>query len=175
MPIYEYLCPPCNRVYSFLAASPTADKEPVCPKCGATHLEKQVSRFAFVRSSGAHNRRGADDARGGGYGSGDFGGPDGPGDADDPKMERAMMQLMSEMGQVDENDPRQLGRMMRKMAELSGEGMEPEMEEAVRRLEAGEDPEKIEEDLGDFFGSGEEGGMGGPFGGPSHDDGLYPM
>ena len=48
------------------------------------------------------------------------------------------------------------------------------MEEAVRRLEAGEDPEKIEEEMGDLLDEGEDGmGMGG--GAPSYDDGLYTM
>jgi hypothetical protein len=54
------------------------------------------------------------------------------------------------------------------------------METALRRLEKGEDPEKIEEDMGDvlgeWFGKGEGedgpgGGRGG--GGYSHDPGLY--
>ena len=68
--------------------------------------------------------------------------------------------------------PRQLGRLMRRMSEISGEKLDPEMQEAVRRLESGEDPEKIEEDMGDLF--GEDAGGGGP-GAPTYDDGLYPM
>jgi hypothetical protein len=43
----------------------------------------------------------------------------------------------------------------------------------IRRLEAGEDPEKIEEKMADAF-SGEE-GMGEYGGMPSHDGGLYDM
>jgi len=66
--------------------------------------------------------------------------------------------------------------MMRKMKEVMPEGTMPkELDVAIRRLEAGEDPEKIEEDmgevLGDFMG-GEEGGMGGS-GGYEKDAGLY--
>jgi hypothetical protein len=60
------------------------------------------------------------------------------------------------------------------MTELTGEDMDPEMEEAVRRLEAGEDPEKVEEDMGDVLG-GEGGGPYDPYGAPTYDDGLYPM
>ena len=52
---------------------------------------------------------------------------------------------------MDESDPRQLGRLMRRMSEITGEPMEEEMQEAVRRLEAGEDPDKVEEDLGDLL------------------------
>jgi hypothetical protein len=88
-----------------------------------------------------------------------------------------MMRLMSDAEGIDENDPRQLGRLMRRMSEITGENLEPEMDEAVRRLEAGEDPEKIEEDMGDLL--GDEEGMDddgyGYGGGPSYDDGLYSM
>jgi hypothetical protein len=46
----------------------------------------------------------------------------------------------------------------------------------IRRLEAGEDPERIEEELGDAI-EEEMGGEGGAFGGapPTRDEGLYPM
>ena len=79
---------------------------------------------------------------------------------------------------MDENDPRQLGALMRRMSEVSGESLDPAMEEAVRRLESGEDPEKIEDDMGDLLDDGDdEGGLGGGSlgGGPSYDDGLYSL
>ena len=87
-----------------------------------------------------------------------------------PGQEREMMRLMSQIEGMDENDPKQMGTLMRKMSEITGEGLDPEMEEAVRRLEAGEDPDKIEEDLGDL-GMGDGGGMGGP----TYDDGMYSL
>lgn len=45
---------------------------------------------------------------------------------------------------LDENDPRSMGRFMRKMAEESGEEMPPEFGEVVSRLERGDSPEDIE-------------------------------
>ena len=50
------------------------------------------------------------------------------------------------------------------------------MEEMIRRLEAGEDPEKVEEEMGDAI-EEEMGEEGGGFGGgaPTRDDGIYPM
>jgi len=48
---------------------------------------------------------------------------------------------------LDENDPRSLGRWMRKMSSELGEDLGPEFNEIVDRLEAGESPEKIEESL----------------------------
>ena len=51
----------------------------------------------------------------------------------------------------DENDPRAMPRMMRKMMDTTGMPMNEGMEEAIRRMEAGEDPDRIEEELGDVF------------------------
>ena len=71
---------------------------------------------------------------------------------------------------VDENDPRSLGKMMRRMADETGEDLGPEFGEVVGRLEKGEDPEAIEKSMpeiadmmGDAGGPGDMGmgGMGG--------------
>ncbi len=48
---------------------------------------------------------------------------------------------------LDENDPRSLGRWMRKMSREVGEEMPPEFDEVVGRLEAGESPESIEKSM----------------------------
>jgi hypothetical protein len=72
--------------------------------------------------------------------------------------------------------------MMKKMKDVMPAGTMPkEMDDAIKRLEKGEDPEKIEEDMGDLLGGmfGDEegmdgmGGMGGMGGGYSKDAGLY--
>ena len=60
--------------------------------------------------------------------------------------------LLGEMDGVDENDPRSLGRFMRRMAEETGEDVGPEFNEIIGRLERGEDPERIEQDMGDILG-----------------------
>jgi hypothetical protein len=63
-----------------------------------------------------------------------------------------------------------MAHLMRKMKDLMPAGTVPkELDVAIKRLEAGEDPEKIEEDMGDILGDAadgedEEGGMGGPGG-----------
>ena len=87
-----------------------------------------------------------------------------PGDDDMPPGRES---LLAEAEGMDEDDPRAMGRLMRRMAEETGEPMPPEMQEMVRRLEAGEDPEAIEEDMGDVFGEDGGGGLGGG------DDTLY--
>jgi hypothetical protein len=67
--------------------------------------------------------------------------------------------------------------MMRRMSDLTGEKLDGEMEEMVRKLEEGQDPEKIEEEMGEILGDEGEGGggyAGGGFGGaPTRDPGLY--
>lgn len=167
MPIFEYLCPACNRVFSFFVRNPSESKEPTCPQCHGGGMRKMISRFSVT---GAQRKsKGLEDGAPAGEGGGDGNDP-----LDDPRVEREMMKLMADAENIDENDPRQLGRLMRRMTEITGEPIEPGMEEAMRRLEAGEDPEKIEEDLGDILGD-EEGGGDGFGGGPSYDDGLYDL
>ena len=49
-----------------------------------------------------------------------------------------------------EENPRELGKMMKKMSSELGEEMGPEFNEVVNRLEKGQKPEDIEKDLPDF-------------------------
>jgi hypothetical protein len=51
-----------------------------------------------------------------------------------------------------ENDPRALGKMMRKMSNEMGEDVGPEFDEVVDRLEAGQSPEDIEKAIPDLEG-----------------------
>lgn len=59
------------------------------------------------------------------------------------RMEHEMMQMMEGLDEGDAENPRVMARLMRRVAEASGEAMTPTMEEMFRRLEAGEDPETL--------------------------------
>jgi putative FmdB family regulatory protein len=170
MPIYEFACPKCRRIFNFLSKRMNPDRLPACPKCGNKKMTKQVSRFASLR--GLKEPAAKSDAGGGDE-------PPMP-DLDDPRMERVMGELERDMEHLDENNPRHMAHMMRKMKDIMPPGSVPkELDVAIKRLEAGEDPEKIEEDMGDVLGDfmggpDEEGGMGGMGGGGyTHDSGLY--
>jgi putative FmdB family regulatory protein len=56
-----------------------------------------------------------------------------------------------------EDDPKALGRMMKKMGKEMGEDLPPEFDDVVDRLEAGQSPEDIESALPDL-GAGESPG-----------------
>lgn len=171
MPIYEFACPKCRRVFSFLSKRLKPEGLPTCPKCGSKKLVKQVSSFAMIK--GVSEPKAAEDV-----------GPDGEPmpDIDEGKMERVMSELEKDMDHLDENNPRHVAHMMRKMKEIMPEGTVPkELDVAIKRLEKGEDPEKVEADMGDVLGdfmggAGEDdegGGYGGGGGGYSRDSGLY--
>lgn len=67
----------------------------------------------------------------------------------------------AELGDL-EDDPRSMGRMLRKMSSEMGEDLGPEFSEVIGRLESGESPEDIEKAIPDLGGeSGEAGGFGG--------------
>ena len=161
MPIYEFACPRCRRIYSFLSQRVNPGRPPVCPKCGSKKMSKQVSRFALTRGL-------AESAV-----PTESGEPPMP-DLDDPRVERAMMELERDMEHLDENNPRHMAHMMKKMKDLMPPGSVPkELDVAIKRLEAGEDPEQIEADLGDVLGDFMGGETGGGNGGYTRDSGLY--
>ncbi|HSB51458.1 MAG TPA: hypothetical protein VLD40_02255, partial [Dissulfurispiraceae bacterium] len=100
---------------------------------------------------------------------------------DEAKMEKAMSLLASEAEGINEDDPRQTAALMRKLTDATGLSMGAGMEEALRRLERGEDPEKIEEEMGDLL-EGEEpfvmehrGRNAGKKAAPKVDETLYPL
>ncbi len=167
MPIYEYACPKCRVIFNFLSKRINPDRSPVCPKCGNKKMFKQMSRFAMSRK--LQEPAAKPEAEGGQPPMPEF---------DDPRVERAMMEMERDMEHLDENNPKHMAHMMRKMKDLMPPGSMPkEMDVAIKRLEAGEDPEKIEADMGDVLGDlmggeDEAGGMGGGAG-YAHDSGLY--
>ncbi|MES2507101.1 MAG: cytochrome C [Verrucomicrobiota bacterium] len=141
MPIYEFYCPENNTVYQFLARSLAyRDKVPSCPDNPAYLLQKQISRFAILGKA-------KEDLEGDPFAG-----------LDEAKMEALMADVEGEMGAMSEDnpDPKQLGHLMRKMTDLMGDKTPPELREMVKRLEAGEDPEKLEAE----FGGLDEGGDG---------------
>lgn len=74
------------------------------------------------------------------------------------KSEESRMDSLTDPSGLEgiENDPRALGKMMRKMGNEMGEDVGPEFDEVVDRLEAGQSPEDIEKAIPDL-----EGGAGG--------------
>ena len=134
MPIYEFYCKKCNTIYSFLSRKVQPDKRPNCPHCTSARLERQVSLFAATGRAKEESPadKGADDLP-----------------IDEAKMERAMETLASQADSLDEENPRQAADLMRKFSSMTGMKLGAGMEEALHRLESGEDPEQIEAELGD--------------------------
>jgi hypothetical protein len=149
MPIHEFYCPDNNRIYSFYARTlAVSGKTPRCPENPTFRMERLVSPFSVTGRA----KEKTEEPPGGGP------------NPDDPRMEAAFAEMEREFSGMDEEnpDPRLLARMMRKMTALTGEKMPDQMEDMIRRMEAGEDPEKLEEEYGDAFDEMESGGMGEP-------------
>lgn len=145
MPIYEFYCPDNHTVYQFYAKTLAQGRTvPKCPDNPAYRMQKLLSPFAIT------GRAGREEPKPDGNG-----GKDGP---DDARMEAAMGAMEREFADVDENDPRAMARMMRRMSELSGEKLDGGMEEMVRKLEEGADPDSLEEEMGGMDEPGQEEG-----------------
>ena len=70
---------------------------------------------------------------------------------DEGKMEKAMNMLAGEAENISEDDPRQAANLMRKLTDMTGMELGPGMQEALKRMEAGEDPDAIEAEMGDLL------------------------
>lgn len=149
MPIYEYYCPDNHKIYQFFAKTLAQGRTvPKCPENPRYHMMKIISPFAVTgRHKPGSKKESGESATGDPLAGGDS--------AEDAKMEAAMSAMENEFGGIDENDPRAMGRMMRRMSELTGEKLDGEMEEVVRKLEEGADPDQLEEQMGGAFGEGE--------------------
>lgn len=132
MPIYEFYCEKCNTLFNFFSKTVNTTKKPKCPKCKTKTLSRQISWVAFTG-------RAKED-----------------GDLDDlpfdsSQMERAMQMLAGEADKVNEDDPKQAANLMRKLSDMTGIKLGDGMDEALRRMEKGEDPEQVEAELGDIL------------------------
>ncbi|MFW6198327.1 MAG: FmdB family zinc ribbon protein [Acidobacteriota bacterium] len=133
MPIYEFYCEDCHRIYRFLSRRVDTSKRPSCPRCEREGLERRPSTFAVSRGL---EEADADDPLA---------------DVDEAALERAMAELASEAEHMDEDDPRQAAQLMRRMFQATGMPMGDAMQEMLGRMEAGEDPEALEEEYGDLL------------------------
>nr|HID59205.1 zinc ribbon domain-containing protein [Desulfobacterales bacterium] len=133
MPIYEFYCPDCNTIFNFFSKSVNTEKRPVCPRCKKRKLDRMMSVFSTV--SGKEEK-----------GESDIDFP-----LDEAQMEKAMNFLAHEAERIDEDDPRQAANLMRKFSDMTGIQLSDGMEEALSRLEAGEDPDMIEAEISDLL------------------------
>jgi putative FmdB family regulatory protein len=164
MPIYEFYCKDCNTIFSFFSKMVNTHKQPHCPKCQKPKLTRQMSPFAVT----GRTKESDEDA-------------DLP--FDESQMEKAMQMLAGQADKIDENDPRQAADLMRKLSAMTGLQLGEGMQEALRRMETGEDPEQIEADMGDllededpFLLPGKKGLSGaGRHPAPRRDDTLYDL
>jgi putative FmdB family regulatory protein len=138
MPIYEFYCAHCHRVFNFLSRTVAPNRKPGCPRCRREDLVRRASSFAISKGR-AEEPKATPEM------------PDLPPGFDESKLERAMSALAQDAESIDENDPRQGARLMRQVFEAAGLPMGTGMDEALKRMESGEDPEKIEAEMGDVF------------------------
>ncbi len=121
MPHYDFTCQDCGKGFEvFLTYAAYGKRRVKCPACGSGATRRRLTRVRLARSDEAHLDSLA-------------------GDFSDPAALAGL-----------EDDPRAMGRMMRKMGSSMGEALPPEFNEVVERLEKGQNPEEIEADLPDL-------------------------
>jgi len=70
MPVYEFACDKCGKMFEEFFRSMTERRKPRCPKCGTPKVRKRFSTFAM----GGGGRRGGNGGGGGGGGCASCGG-----------------------------------------------------------------------------------------------------
>ena len=164
MPIYEFFCQDCNTVFNFLSRRVNTEARPLCPRCQKRPLKRQLSGFATL---GKAKGDGSEEALAG---------------LDETRLLQTIAELGREAEKLNEEDPRQMAGLMRKFSEKTGLNLGDGMEEALARLEAGDDPDRIEKEMGDLLETAEPGafegksrGKTGPAAAPQKDDTLYEL
>ena len=149
MPIYEFHSPDSGKIYSFYApSSKYSDAIPICPDGKNNKMVKLLSGFSITGKKEELPDLASES------------------DSDDPfagmepcHANQMMKELEHSIAGIDEDnpDPKQMGSLMRKMCDFSGEGMDEPMEEVVRKLEEGMNPEELEERMGELMGDEDSG------------------
>ena len=136
VPIYEFYCSDCHRIFNFLSRRIDTEGRPACPRCRSASLQRRPSAFAISKNRSEEKA------------------PEGmPPGFDESKLEQAMSALAAEGDSLESEDPVASARVMRRLFETAGMPLNDGMREALRRMEAGEDPEKVEAELGDTLGA----------------------
>ena len=133
MPIYEFYCQACHMIFTFRSPGVRTGETPSCPHCAGA-LKREISPFS-------HIIRGRHDA-----------GMNCEDDACD-RMDRVIAEMGDRMQALEDEDgdPREAVSVLRKMAEAGGVRFKPDVLEAMARIDAGEDPDKIDEMFGEVF------------------------
>lgn len=161
MPVYEFYCEDCHAIFNFFSRRVNTSKNPGCPRCQRAELAKMVSSFAISKKLEEP--------------------ADGMPDIDESAMEKAMMALAGEMESINEEDPRAMANFMRKFSSMTGMDLGESVEEALSRLEAGDDPEQIEAEMGalldddNLFSPKQLKGLKKRYLPPEHDETLYSL
>ena len=160
MPIYEYRCGACQRRVSlFYQSIRLADEGQVaaqCPQCGSTQLTRLVSRFNVGRPAERRPDPSPNTFEPESAAYGDGSGPSDAGLGGMDALGNFNKQMMDDLG---EDDPRGIARWARQMQAESGEDLGPEFNTALGRIEAGEDPDRVMEDMEPALAGGDDGGF----------------
>jgi putative FmdB family regulatory protein len=102
MPIYEYSCDKCRKIYSFLVRNLSTHKTPKCPKCGKGGMKRRISAFRIGRTEESRFDRLADPSALAGL------------NENDP---RALGQWMKKLGnELGEDMPEEMDEMSERLA-----------------------------------------------------------
>jgi len=145
MPIYEYYSPDTHKIYKFYATS--ISQKDLIPKCpdGENHrMQRTLSAFAITGKTRKSKKEGEEP----------LSMQDDDINMEDPRVQAMMKEMERTVDGMDPDnpDPRVMGSLLRKMGDTMGEKFDDQMEEVVRKLEEGHDPDTLEGGLDGILG-----------------------
>lgn len=148
MPIYEFACPVCRKLFSFYSRRINTETIPNCPKCGAP-LVKQLSLFQAKRGKGAASSPwnfddGCEDET---ASAPDF-------DASDERIAGAISELGSQIDRMDPDDPGGTAKTLEEFAKKSGVKFNKEVTDALSKMASGDNSESVQSQLEAAMSSG---------------------
>ena len=145
MPIYEFYSPDLQKIYSFFSHKVrSSDEVPTSPDGEQVSMQRLISGFSITGKQPSEIQESPQT---------DNSDADPFADLEPSKAKHLMQEMEKSISSIDDDnpDPKQMGNLMRKMCEMSGERIDDRMEEVVRKLEEGKDPNEIENDMEEYL------------------------
>lgn len=137
MPFYEFYCDACHRIYTFFSRSVQPDKTPPCPKCSLL-LQRVISNFFVLKDMHPSKDNGGFLRN------------------ENSQLIQAQAFLSSELRKIDQNDPKQMATVLKKLGDMTGNHLGQELQTVLAQIEKGGDINSLQLEMESILSKYEE-------------------
>lgn len=129
MPFYEFYCEDCHRIFNFFSKQINTDKSPDCPKCAKPSIQRLISNFSALKDMNPLKDKGGFLTK------------------NDPESVQAQLFLNNELKKINTQDPRQMASVLRKLGDVTGNHLGPNLQKVLSQMEQGGNVEELQLEL----------------------------